>query len=272
MKAVLICPSRRPAVRFLAETMPLSNVPVLGQSLLEYWLGHLAGSGVKHVLVLANDRPQTVQALTGSGTRWGLTVEVRAESDELTPAAALSKYNAELPAIAAQNGVVVMDHFPELTQYPLFTSYRDWFAALCAWMARAKGPERVGPRELRDGVWTDLRAQFSPEAELREPCWLGKNVFVGARAIIGPRAILENGAFIEPGAVVAHSFVGPATYVGRDAELRQSVAWGSLLINWSTDSATIVPDSFVLSSLRPPRGRRQAAKLARDQFVAHARP
>jgi len=265
MKAILICPSPRPAVRSLAETMPLANVPAFGQGLVEYWLGHLAGAGFERVLVLASDRPEALRSLVGSGARWGLTVEVRAEDWELTPAEAVSKYATDLPPTAEQDGQVVMDHFPGLTGYPLFTSYHDWITALCAWMPRAKGPERVGPRELRDGVWADLHARISPKAELHAPCWLGKNVVVGAHAVIGPRTIVEDRAFIEPGAVVVHSFVGPDTFVGRDTELRQSVAWGDLLINWSTESVTRVPDSFIMCSLRPQPQWQQAVSPTLEQ-------
>jgi NDP-sugar pyrophosphorylase family protein len=270
MKALLICPSPRPAVRLLAETMPLVNVPALGQGLVEYWLGHLAGAGFKEVLVLAQDRPEAVRAVAGDGRRWGLKVEVRAEARESTVAEALRKYAADWPSPAAQDGSEVMDHFPGLTRYPLFASYSGWFEALCLWMARAKGPERVGPREVRDGIWMDLRARISPEAELHEPCWLGKNVFVGARAIIGPRTILEEGAFIEPGAVIFRSIVGPHTFIGKDTEVRQSIAWGDQLINWNTESVTRVPDAFVMCSLRPTRDRSKAASPALAEILAEA--
>ena len=69
MKALLICPSERPAVRLLAPNAPLSNVPLLGQSLLEYWLSHLACSGLTQALILAGDRPEKVRALAALWTK-----------------------------------------------------------------------------------------------------------------------------------------------------------------------------------------------------------
>src|SRR5947207_3108663 len=53
MKALLICPSERPGVAELAEAAPLSNIPLLGATLLEYWLTYLAGNGCKHARELA---------------------------------------------------------------------------------------------------------------------------------------------------------------------------------------------------------------------------
>ena len=98
-----------------------------------------------------------------------------------------------------------------------------------------------------------LQAHISAEATLREPCWIGKKVFIGAGAIVGPNSVIEDGSFIEPEAEVVNSFVGPDTFVGRFSELRESIAWGSTLANWSTNSVTHVPDAFVLCALRTPR-------------------
>ena len=53
MKSVLICPAERAAVARLAEVAPLVNLPILGESLVEYWLEHLAARGAKEVRLLA---------------------------------------------------------------------------------------------------------------------------------------------------------------------------------------------------------------------------
>ena len=49
MKALLICPAEREGVSALMESGPLSNLPILGKSLIEYWLEHLAGLGATDV-------------------------------------------------------------------------------------------------------------------------------------------------------------------------------------------------------------------------------
>src|SRR5437867_4925515 len=112
MNALLICPSQRRGVGLLAEALPLSNLPLLGQSVLEYWLAYLASSGVKQVSILADDRPEQVEQLVGNGARWGVAADVIAESRELTPAQALLKYDKEFNASQLLNGIAVLDHFP----------------------------------------------------------------------------------------------------------------------------------------------------------------
>jgi NDP-sugar pyrophosphorylase family protein len=51
MIACLICPSDKPSVQLLAERVPFALVPLMGQTLLEYWLAHLAVAGFKSVLL-----------------------------------------------------------------------------------------------------------------------------------------------------------------------------------------------------------------------------
>jgi NDP-sugar pyrophosphorylase family protein len=253
MKSILICPSEQPAVPFLGTKEPLCNIPMLGQGLLEYWLSFLACARVKDVLVLAQDQTDKVEALVGDGARWGLKVEVAANSRELTPEEALAQYGPDC-------AVTVLDHFPELPDKPLFTSYRDWFAAVLAWMPRARTSNRAGVREVKPGIWIGLHGNLSCEAELRAPCWLGDHVYVGPGAVIGPGSILETGAFVEPEAEVVDSFVGPDTFIGRYVQIKDSLAWGDTLINWKTSLEIKVPDAFLLCSLRKQHPKQRSAR------------
>jgi NDP-sugar pyrophosphorylase family protein len=272
MKALLICPSARQEVLLLTEFAPLATIPLLGQSLLEYWLSHLAGSGTKQVLILADDRPDQVRALVGKGERWGIDAEVLLQSRELTPAEAGMAYGYVLDPATPLKGVSVLDHFPGATEWPLFTSYAACFAALQAWLPRAQTPDRVGSRELAPGIWVGSRSHISSQAELRAPCWVGQNVIVGAGAVLGPWAIVEDGAFIEPGAEIVHSCVTHDTFVGQFAELKTSFACGETLINWESSSFIRVPDPFLLCSLRAPQRRRPSNWLSRlAEFYCHDR-
>jgi len=263
MKILLICPSNRASVSLLAESAPLAAIPLLGQSLLEYWLAHNACSGVKEAIVLADDRPAYIRSIAGTGARWGLSVTVMEESRELTPAQALLKYDEVLGADFSQDGIIVLDHFPNLPEKPLFTDYASHFKSLLSWMSRARTPDRVGVKELMPGIYADLRAHVSADAKLQAPCWLGKNVYVGGGASVGPMTIVEDGSLIESGATVSHSFVGPDTFVGKLAEISESFAQGATLVNLKTGSVTKVPDNFLLSALRQPRPPQSARLIDR---------
>ena len=260
MKVLLICPSNRTSVPLLAESTPLAAVPLLGQSLLEYWLAHIACSGAKEAIVLADDRPAYIRLVAGDGARWGLSVNVIEESRELTPAQALLKYDKDLAPDSTHDGIVVLDHFPKGAEKPLFIDYASHFKNLLTWMPHAKTPDRVGVKELMPQIYTGLRARISASAKLNAPCWLGKNVYVGAGATIGPMTIVEDGSFIESGATVVHSLVGPDTFVGKFAELSESFAQGDTLVNLRTGSVAKVPDNFLLCALRHPRPP-QSARL-----------
>ena len=260
-KALLICPSDRPAVAELSRLAPLAAAPLLGQSLIEYWLTHLVLNGVTEVHILADDRVEQVQKIVGTGARWGLNVAITAEVRELTAAQAQIKYAAEFPAAAANN-ISVLDHFPGELNSPLFTSYADLFAGVLRWISRANTPDRVGFREVQPGVWVGRHAHVSPEAQLTGPCWIGQHVFVGAKCVIGPNAILEDRSFIEGGAEIDNSVIGPGTFVGKLAALRQSLALGSTLVNWKSNSIAQITDSFLMCALK-----RQPHAKTSDKFL-----
>jgi hypothetical protein len=251
MKALLICPAGRPGVELLAESTPLVLVPLLGKTLLDYWLDHLSGQGVKQVCVLATDRPDQVRAWLGDGVYWELKVEVIEEAQELAPAQARAKYRRnDDDWLAEPHDVAVMDYLPGDPDWPLFDSYAGWFVGVKHWLPRvAAERDRVGLREIKPGVWVGLRSRIASDAELSAPCWIGENVLVGSGAVLGSGAIVENGVVIGDGAEIADSIVGPETFVGELTEVKNSLAWGSTLINWRTDSCTHVPDTFLLCGL-----------------------
>jgi anti-anti-sigma factor len=246
-KALLICPGRRPAVALLAESCPLVVAPLLGKSLVEYWIEYFVTLGVREILIAASDRPAQVRALVGDGTRWGLPISVTAEKNELNFEQAIEKHGTHsnvLPEV-----VVLMDHLPGRPGIHIFQSYAAWFAGLQAWMPRTQAIERIGQCEVQPGIWVGLRARIDPAAQLLAPCWLGDYAWVKGAAVIGPGAILEDGVVVAAGAHVVQSVVGPATFVGTKTRIENSIAHGHTLINWTTNSCLRVPDAFWLSSL-----------------------
>jgi hypothetical protein len=254
MKALLICPSHRPAVPQLAEDGPLAVVPIFGECVASHWLEHLAGLGARDVTVLAADRPEQVRAALGDGARWGVRLEVIAAGLEPTIAEAAARHRpAGAPGwLPAPHDIVLMNHLPDCPPLPLFESYASWFAALLAWMPRALTPARVRVSEIRPGIWVGGRAHVSPLAELIAPCWIGDRAFVEPGAIVGPGAILEDRSVVESEAHVTLSWVGPDTFVGPMTSVASSLAWGSSLTDWRSDSSLRVPDPFLLCSLAPP--------------------
>ena len=260
MKASLICPSPRAEVAALSRNVPLACVPMLGKSLLEYWLEHLASRGATHVQVLAADRPEKVEELAGDGARWGLRVEVIAESRELVPSLARTKYPILQKGdwLPEPDDMMGMTHFPGQPEQPLFRSYADWFAALFTRLPQIAREHRLGLRETQPGVWVSARARIAPGASLRGPCWIGEDVSIGPRTVIGPMTVVENRAVVEADCDISSSVVGPETMVGSWTELRESIGWGSTLVNWNTGSIATITDPFLLCALRPVREESKA--------------
>jgi NDP-sugar pyrophosphorylase family protein len=250
MKAILICPGYRPGLKQLTEHTPLALVPLLGESLLVYWLVHFASLGAKEVTICASDRPWAVREAIGTGTRWGLRTRVVAESYELTPTEARARHGGGDGWLAAPHDIVLADHLPGLPSHRLTENYAEWYAAVRAWGDRAVTPDRTGVRELAPGVWVGWQSSIASDAVLHAPCWIGEKVRVGAGAIVGPHTVVEDRSVISPGAEVVRSIVGPETMVGENTEVVDSLAFGNTLINWPDGSCLQVPEEFLLCSLR----------------------
>jgi len=261
MKAILICPDVRFGVAALAESMPLANVSILGKTLVEYWLEHLAAVGAREVLVLAVDRPDQVRAAIGDGARWGLSVTVESDKRERTPEEARIKYRTRdhTAWLPAPQDAFLMETLPGLPQLPLLTSYADWFAAARALMPHALTPDRIGVREIEPGVWVGLNAHIASGTNLIGPCWIGEGVWIESGAVIGPHAVLEREVFVARGAEISHSVIAPETFVGQFTEVHNSIASGCTLINWQLDSCLKVPDAFLLCAREPQPSRQVPA-------------
>jgi NDP-sugar pyrophosphorylase family protein len=255
MKALLICPADRPAVPHLAASCPLATTPIFGDCVTAHWVEHLASSGARQIEIIAPDGANQVRAAVGDGARWGVRITVTARKVEPTREEAAEQYR---PATAdgwlpAPHDIVSMTHLPGHPELPLFESYAGWFAALLGWMPRALTPARVRVSELRPGVWVGSRARISPQAELIAPCWVGDQASVEAGAVVGPGAILEDRTVADGRARITQSWVGPDTFVGAMTSVSNSLAWGSTLVDWRTDSMLHVPDPFLLCSLASPQ-------------------
>ncbi len=262
MKSLLICPADRPGVARLAENFPLAITPILGKSVLEYWIEALVARGAKHILVLASDRPDQVRSVVGDGARWGVRLELFPQARELSVLEARNKFRApDASPWLNENDVIAMDALPDFPQLPLFESYSGWFAALQAFLSLANTPPRIGVREVKPGVWVGLHSQVDSSAELHAPCWIGENVFIGAGAVIGPDAMVDDRVVIENGARIERSVVWPETFVGRLVAVKQSLANGSLLVNHQSGSCLRVPDAFMLGPLDHKRFEHETGNL-----------
>jgi len=265
MKALIICPADRAKAAFLASHAPLALAPVLGRSLLDLTLAHLATLGAKQILVLAADRPEKVRAAVSQGEAWGVRVEVHPEQRELTVAEARAKYQTQGAEgwLPAPHDVVLLDRLPG-GERGLFDNYGDWFNALLSAMSEAV-EDRIGMREFAPDVFVGLRSQISQGAQLEAPCWIGNHTWVGSGTKIGPNAIVEAGCYVDANAEVVDSFIGPDTYVGALTEVWESFAWGHGLLKWKTGVFSEVADDFLLCDLtsRAKLHRRRASLVGK---------
>ena len=240
----------------LADSKSLVTLPFLGERFICYWLQHLAVEKYKEVRLITTDPVHSIEEYTGTGSRWGLKVEIFHEVRELTPSEARKRYRPayETDWPAEPNDVLVADHFPGVQGHKIFESYANWFKGMALWLPQLSASRRVGLREIEPGIWVGRRTKIARTAKLLAPCWIGDHVRIGPDSVIGPMAFLEDQVVVEERSMIVNSWVGPETFVGTLTELKDSLAWGTLLINWKTGSHTQVIDPFLLTSLADEKG------------------
>jgi Bacterial sugar transferase len=246
--AMLILPAERPSAAFFERTRPLALVPVLGRSIADLWIEHVAAHGAREVLLLAVDRPEQVRASIGTGAQWGVKAEISPEQREWRPEEAQMRRPGPNGEPWAE--VATVDRIPgaDADSPPLWESPAAFWKTVRAEVEN--GVERIGCREMAPGVFVSTRARLSDATRLVAPCWIGANVWAGPRTVIGPGAVVEEGAYIDEGATISESWIGPSTYVGALTEINESLAWGRGLCKWPTGSFTEVADAFLLSDLQ----------------------
>jgi NDP-sugar pyrophosphorylase family protein len=235
----------------LADLKSIPTLPVLGEPFICYWMRHLAAQKFKEIRIVTSEPAEVINHYTGDGTRWGVKVEVFHEVCDLNPEEARKRYKPHYENDWAPEpfDAIEANHLPGLPEAKLFNSYGDWFRTLPQWLPIIANSGRIGMRELSPGVWVGRRTKISRQAKLVGPCWIGDHVQIGKDTIIGPNSFLEDQVVVDIGASIENSWVGPETFLGALAELKDSLAWGTTLINWKTGSNTVVPDPFLLSSL-----------------------
>lgn len=270
MKTILICPSSKENIAHITENTPPVTLPFFGENFICYWMQHLAARNIREVRILANDRPEQIQAVVGDGSRWGMTVEVLKELKDLDikEARKLHKPAYENDWAAEPEDVMVIDHLPGLPGIKPFTSYTAWFSAMAEWMPKLAETSRIGLKQLSPGIWVGRRAVISREAKLIAPCWIGDNVRIERGAVVGPFAFLEDQVVADVACEINHSWVGPDTFVGELTKVENSLAWGSSLVNWKSGSHLLVPDSFLMCSLSRQKSRKPRQLAPKKLVVA----
>lgn len=264
MKAILICPAERQAVVQLAESQPLVNLSVCGKPIVYYWIEFLALKGAKHVSILATDRPHLVRELVGDGSRWGISIDVLPERNELTAGDAATKYVVRADEfLPGEYSVVVADHLPELPRIKLFSSYGEYFRAAKELLPHVVSPDRIGLREIKPGIWAGLHSKIPSSTKLTAPCWIGECVLLGENVEVGPCAIIESQTIVDSGATIANSIIQPETFVGPGTEITDSIVIRDNLINWKQNSVIQITDPFLLAPLHESAEKAGSSHLGR---------
>lgn len=262
MNALVICPDHREAAGFARRMRPLALLPFLGRTLLDIWMEHLAGKGVKHVTILAADRPDQIRQSVEQGGRWGLTLAVISVQAEPTIEAARAQFMTG-DAATWHPAVITLETLPQWPDKPLWETTESLFELIMTKISTVALESRLTMHKIAPNVFVSTRARIAPTVKIEGPAWIGAQVIVADHAHILPGSIIEDAAYIDRHACVRGSWIGPKTYVGAMTEVSHSFVWGNGIENWRTSSFLEITDDFLIASLK-----RQPFSSARSSWFA----
>lgn len=242
LKTLLLCPADRPGSEFLGARAPLPLLPLLGRTVLDRALAHLAHQGEKAIRIVATDRPASIRQCLQNGLPWGIEAEVVTDAEERAAEEALARHGGH-----DVGKVVNLNAWPT-AGLNLWENPRNMLSGLLAHLEEA-AVSTVSMHEVAPGIYISTHAQVSPGATLHAPCWIGPHAIVRDGAKVGPGAIIENKAWIDTGASVSQSWVGPSTYLGSGLDLEGKFAWGTMVMDAETCVISEIIDPLLMTDM-----------------------
>ena len=74
VKAMILAAGQGTRVRPLTRDMPKPMIPILGKPVMEYLIEHMAGHGVREIMVNVAYHYQKIEEYFGNGSRWGVEI------------------------------------------------------------------------------------------------------------------------------------------------------------------------------------------------------
>lgn len=240
--------------------LPFALWPVGDQPLLGHWLDLAVNQGATRVRFHALDRPAAIRAHLEEARLWPLEKEVVTTA----PTPGITVHNGAYPAWldnpppAPTDGWQLLNFWSRLNE------------AWLDWRHRSLGPSA-------DWLAVGRHALLHPTTVIRQPVWIGDEVYAGPGCQLGPYAVIENGCCLEGHSSVQRSFMVAHTYLGPHAELDQGILEGARLFNLRHEAVVDCLDNLLAGSTRPdapvrtPWGERWQARLIEWRLARHPR-
>ena len=95
-QAVLLCAGLGTRLRPFTENAPKAMVPILGTPMIEWNIRRFVQFGVKEFFINLHHLPEQLPSYLGDGSKWGVRIQYRYESDLLGTAGGVKNFESEL--------------------------------------------------------------------------------------------------------------------------------------------------------------------------------
>ena len=182
--------------------------------------------GLAEFLSVASSRPESnIEGVAFKGGAAGLRLVRGSWDDEYTPV-----------LMESTSVVPVIDHASLL-------------AANCRAAAGELGSQWIGGHAIAEGVRIGSHSEIARDTLRSPPFFADEGVKVRPGAQLDGPVVLGQNVIVDEGAVIHNAMVMPNTYVGRQVELRNAIAWRKQLIRVDLGTSTRIDDPFLLGDL-----------------------
>jgi len=284
--AVVLARSRGPFPEEMPTAAAAAMIPIAGRTQIERVLDLLVDVGVTQVSVLVQDDRKVrlherLNALLGSGQRFGLKLDMRPVGAEFELSAAqvsllgitpFPRYAAAVESIPlgdlaapATGSVVLVDErdrmhlgwvvmAPDAAQHPEATSIRTVPSAMSlrtlpgvveslhTTLTAAHASLIVAGTEIAPGVFVAGRTHIDPSARFVPPVFVGERCRIGAGSVIGPDVSVEADSSVGRQCSIEGSIVFPRAVIGDMLEVKDLIVVGDILVKTHTSVTYQVSD------------------------------
>lgn len=290
MNVLFLCDKAVPELFPLMGELPVAQLPLLGKTIAEYHLELVCAVSEPYKLsVLGGNYQDSLQALLGDGSRWGVELDYKKTLTPtqdfpllVLPCDRLSSFDMKLflqhlqehpkqsavglidgtPAvywIAAQKewlevvsgdtGLIGIGMELPLGSTIVIDSIRAFYDANMGLLSGDFWGFNIGAYQEGKALLLASRAQVSPTSQLKGQAYVGTASRIGDNVTLSGQCIVGQHVLVDDHALLEDCVILPNSYVGNWVSIRNAVVSGPLVWRMDTGICLTINERFLLSAL-----------------------
>jgi NDP-sugar pyrophosphorylase family protein len=177
MKAMVLCAGLGTRLGELTHRVPKPMLPLGGEPMLAYLLGHLRAQGCRQIAINLHFRPEAIRGHFGDGARWGLELTYSEETALLGTAGGVKRmapfFRGEREFLVQYGDVVTDQDFGAMVRF-----HRERQALATLLIHERQRSNSVIALDAQGRITSFLERPSEAERAQLTSCWVNSGVYV----------------------------------------------------------------------------------------------